>query len=142
MEIRQSLTTFVGRNHELESLTHQLEQRRLVTLVGPGGVGKTRLAFETARRLIDRFPDGAAAVRLGEVDQGAGVDLLAAAALGIDDHSASTTAEQIVRFLSTRSMLLVLDNCEHVLNPARDLVTGILDGSPPRPTFSPPVGNR
>jgi predicted ATPase/DNA-binding SARP family transcriptional activator len=104
------LTSFVGRKEELESLQAALSERRLVTLIGPGGVGKTRLAVEAARTLVDRFPDGIRLVELAAIADDGLVPSAVAAAIGVLDSSESGLAAA----LRERKLLLVLDNCEHL----------------------------
>ncbi|HTA37939.1 MAG TPA: BTAD domain-containing putative transcriptional regulator, partial [Candidatus Acidoferrales bacterium] len=104
------LTSFVGREMELEALRAALFDRRLVTLIGPGGVGKTRLAVETARGLSERFPDGIRLVELAAIADDGLVPSLLAAAIGVVDSSENGLAAA----LRERRLLLVLDNCEHL----------------------------
>ena len=113
--IPRPLTSFVGRTAELDGIAAALEDDRLVTVVGPGGVGKTRLATEVARRA-----DVAAWwVSLDSVDDGAGVLPTIAVALGIAE-------EQIDRWIGTQPMLLVLDNCEQVVDAVAAEVENLL----------------
>ena len=108
----------IGRDAELSGLAALLEQARLVTLVGPGGTGKTSLAMRLAAELLPRFPDGAFAVLLAPV---AGADLVASAAagaLGLREQPGRGFAETLGDYLADREMLLVMDNFEHVLDAA------------------------
>jgi predicted ATPase/DNA-binding SARP family transcriptional activator len=104
------LTSFVGRSEELETLQAALSDRRLVTLIGPGGVGKTRLAVEAARRLADGFPDGVRLVELAAIADDGLVPSAVAAAAGVLDGSENGLAAALLE----RRLLLVLDNCEHL----------------------------
>jgi predicted ATPase/class 3 adenylate cyclase len=127
-------TSFVGRTDELASIDHMLDEPdcRLLTLVGPGGVGKTRLALEAAARRIDRYQHGVHFVPLVGV---AASDLFTPALaeslqFQVDNaHSAIPARDQLVDFLSERAMLLVLDNFEHLLD-ARDVLSQIIEQAP------------
>jgi predicted ATPase len=127
-------TSFVGRRDELEEIDRLLEDLncRLLTLVGPGGVGKTRLALEAAARRIDRYPHGVHFVPLASV---VAPDFLAPAVADalqfpIDTaHSGLSPHDQLVDYLSERSTLLVLDNFEHLLEGA-ELVTRVIERAP------------
>ena len=127
-------TSFVGRADELVSIDHMLDEPdcRLLTLVGPGGVGKTRLALEAAARRIDRYQHGVHFVPLVGVPA---PDLLAPAVaeslqFQVDSaHSAIPARDQLVDFLRERDTLLVLDNFEHLLD-ARDLLTEVIEQAP------------
>ena len=103
-----------------------LDQHRLVTLTGAGGVGKTRLAGEVAKRVADRFADGAWLVELATVRDPAQVPAAVAAALGIRDLPSVAAADALGRALARQQLLLVLDNCEHVIGAAAVLCTGLL----------------
>jgi predicted ATPase/DNA-binding CsgD family transcriptional regulator len=123
------LDRLVARRHDLDAALRTLSQSRLLTLTGPGGVGKTRLAVELAYRASNRFPDGAWLVRLADLSIEAGVHEVEAAvvgALGIGDQSATGPREKLLSFLCERKLLLVLDNCEHVLASVRDVVSVLL----------------
>jgi predicted ATPase/DNA-binding SARP family transcriptional activator len=113
------LTSFVGRDLELEQVIRALAGARLVTLTGTGGAGKTRLAVEAAERVLADFPDG-----VWLIDLTSTVDVVAAtrAALGTADHPRD--------YLATRNSLLVLDNCEHVIDAAADLAADLLARCP------------
>jgi predicted ATPase/class 3 adenylate cyclase len=127
-------TSFVGRTDELASIDRMLDEPdcRLLTLVGPGGVGKTRLALEAAARRLDRYQHGVHFVPLVGVPA---ADLLASAIaeslqLQVDNaHSAIPARDQLVDFLRERATLLVLDNFEHLLD-ARDLLTQVIEQAP------------
>jgi predicted ATPase/class 3 adenylate cyclase len=127
-------TSFLGRTAELDSIDRMLDDPdcRLLTLVGPGGVGKTRLALEAAARRIDRYQHGVHFVPLVGVPA---PDLLAPAVaeslqFQVDNaHSAIPARDQLIDFLRERSALLVLDNFEHLLD-ARDLLTQVIEQAP------------
>ena len=119
------LTSFVGRSGELDEVMELLARYRLVTVTGPGGMGKTRLAGETARRVADRFADG---VWLAELAGVADPDLVPAAiatALGIQQGGGSAM-ETLADVLAARQVLLVLDNCEHLIDAVARLCGTLL----------------
>ena len=122
--------SLVGREVELAEITSRLESARLVTLTGPGGVGKTRLALHAAARASEHYPDGLWLCELAPVGVVDAVAPAIAAVLQVERDAEHTDAERIVQFLQSRRALLVLDNCEHVLAGARDLVAAILAHSP------------
>ncbi len=122
--LREQLSSFVGRAGELEELSGAVRSSRLVTLVGPGGVGKTRLAVEAAATLRQEHRDGVWLVEFASVTGPDGVAPAVAGALGaavaglVGPPSPDSTVELIVRFLAGRSLLVVFDNCEHVIGQA------------------------
>ncbi|MFI9748115.1 BTAD domain-containing putative transcriptional regulator [Streptomyces sp. NPDC052494] len=132
------LSGIVGRDEAVAEVTGLLRERRLVTLTGPGGVGKTRLAVEAARRVEAEFPDGVWLVEFA----GAGGELaeVAAAALELRDDGVwglrpdgerpPTTTERLAEVLRGRRTLLVLDNCEHVVDEAASLTELLLRAAP------------
>jgi predicted ATPase/DNA-binding SARP family transcriptional activator len=128
----ETLSSFVGRDSDLEQLSRTVRSKRLVTLIGPGGVGKTRLAVETAARLREEHPGGAWLIELADVTDPEGVASSAAAALGAsgpaprDTRTAESTTERIVRHLAGRSLVVVLDNCEHLIDKAAALAHTLL----------------
>lgn len=123
------LTPFVGRRDELASIAALTERARLVTLHGPGGIGKTSLAIEVAREIAPRFEDGAWFVPLAEVDDPADVSAAIAHAIGLFDGPERTAASALRPYLAGRALLLVLDNFEHLLDGA-DAVTAIVRSAP------------
>jgi predicted ATPase/DNA-binding CsgD family transcriptional regulator len=119
-------SSFVGRSDALHRLSALLERYRLVTVTGPGGVGKTRLAAEVANRVADRFADGVWAVELTAVQDPALVPAAVASALGLQAGSGTSITDALAAHLSRQQLLLVLDNCEHVLDAAADLCASLL----------------
>jgi predicted ATPase/DNA-binding SARP family transcriptional activator len=117
-----ALTTFVGREDDVDALRALLEKRRLVTLIGTGGVGKTRLAIETTRELVERFSDGVWLVELAPLADPALVISTIANSLGLQNPSESTALEM----LRGKHILLVLDNCEHLIVDAARIVERLL----------------
>lgn len=124
------LTTLIGRRQELESIKRRLGAARLVTLIGPGGVGKTRLALRTAHDIAARYPDGARFVPLAEIHAGDQVAQAMASVLELQDRSTSWTGSLLTEHLAAKRLLLVLDNCEHVLDAAAELAGQLLRRCP------------
>jgi predicted ATPase/DNA-binding SARP family transcriptional activator len=120
------LTSFVGRARELRDVAELLDQSRLVTLTGPGGIGKTRLALEVARRQRSRFAGGAWWVDLAAVTEPETVLDQLAGDLGLTPMPGPALLEAVVRALRRRRALLLIDNCEHVAAAVADLVGGLL----------------
>ena len=123
-------TSFVGRRHELAELRKRLASARLVSLVGPGGVGKTRLALRIGTDLGRGFADGAWWVELAEVREDALVPNAAVTALDLRDQSTTKPLEILVNNLRDKRLLLLVDNCEHVLGAAARLVHEVLRAAP------------
>jgi len=135
LAVRQNLPTertrFVGRDVDVASVRKQLEVGRLVTLTGVGGSGKTRLAIRAASGLLEQFPDGIFFADLAPISDPTVVAGTVAAAVGFARMALGTgsgrPANELIDFLSTREVLLVLDNCEHVIDAVAALVDEILE---------------
>ncbi|MCL2532956.1 MAG: NB-ARC domain-containing protein, partial [Nocardiaceae bacterium] len=125
-----ALTTFVGRRHEVTAAKRLLSESRLVTLTGIGGVGKTRLALEVAGDVQRDFPDGAWFVELADVHDPSLVPDTVAAVFGLHDMATRSPMELLVEHLDGRDLLLVLDNCEHVVDAAAKVVDELLRECP------------
>lgn len=125
-----SLTSFVGRARELADVRAELARTRLLTLTGSGGAGKTRLALQLAGAAADGFGDGAWFVDLSSSRSTDDLDRLVTAALGLGEHPADAIRESIVAFVTSRSLLLVLDNCEQLVGAVAELVALVLERSP------------
>jgi predicted ATPase len=121
-----ALTSFIGRDGAVREVAGLLEEYRLVTITGPGGSGKTRLADEVAQRVAGRFADGVWLAELAAVWDPAQVAAVVAAALGIPEQPGMSATEALARVLARRQLLLVLDNCEHVAGAAAQLYAGLL----------------
>ena len=124
-----TLTSFVGRATAVSAVAGLLDHYRLVTVTGPGGSGKTRLAGEVAEQVAGRFADGVWLAELAHVEDPALVAAVVAAALGIRDQPGVPAAEALARALARQQLLLVLDNCEHVIGAAASLCAGLLVGA-------------
>jgi predicted ATPase len=120
--LRSQATSFVGRETEIAELETTVRTHRLVTLTGVGGVGKTRLALQVAAELTPEFSDGVWLVELAPVLDPEAVPDAVATALGVIQQTGLSVAESVAVALDGRYRLLVLDNCEHVLDAAADLV--------------------
>jgi predicted ATPase/DNA-binding CsgD family transcriptional regulator/transcriptional regulator with XRE-family HTH domain len=120
------LTSFIGRDGPLAEVAGLLSGHRLVTVTGPGGAGKTRLAVQVGRQVTDRFADGTWLVELAPVADPAQVAAAVAAALGVREQAGLTTAQALARALGRQQVLLLLDNCEHVIGAAAALCAELL----------------
>ena len=120
------LTSFVGRRGELAEVRRLLAGSRLVTLTGVGGVGKTRLALRAAAGLRRAFRDGVWLVRLDQLRDEALVAQAVAGALGLQDRAGYSPAAALAEYLAGRQLLLVLDNCEHLVDAAAKLADLLL----------------
>lgn len=116
------MTSFFGREDALRQLLEMTHDGRLITLIGPGGIGKTRLAIEFARSLETSFPDGAWFVDLSVLERGADVWPAIAASLLLEPMPGTPRRTQVLERLQEARALLVMDNCEHVMEPACDAV--------------------
>jgi predicted ATPase/class 3 adenylate cyclase/DNA-binding CsgD family transcriptional regulator len=123
-------TSFVGREAQIDELRMLLADNRLVSLTGAGGAGKTRLAMEIATRAAADFEDGVWYVDLAPITHPDVVQVAVARALGLPDQPGQSTIESLVGFLHNRRMLLVLDNCEHLLDACASLVSAVLGSCP------------
>ncbi|WP_369037793.1 BTAD domain-containing putative transcriptional regulator [Streptomyces adonidis] len=123
-------TSFVGREKELAEAGRLLERSRLVTLTGTGGVGKTRLALRTAARSASAFPDGVWLADLAALTDPALLERAVAESLGLRDQSARSAADAVDDHLRHRRLLLVLDNCEHLVDAVAALVLRLLRAAP------------
>jgi predicted ATPase/DNA-binding CsgD family transcriptional regulator len=124
------LTPFVGRVAERAALARALREHRLVTAVGPGGIGKTRLALRVAAEVGDRFTDGVWYVNLVPVTDPVMIASAIADALGLGESQSRSATENVLGWLAGRETLLVLDNCEHLLEGVVVLLERLLAGSP------------
>lgn len=124
------LTSFVGREVELEQLEKLALTNRLVTVVGVGGAGKTRLALHVASQVLDDYPDGVWLVELATVSDRPEVIPTIASALGFSDSGDGPIQERLIRYLERRRLLILLDNCEHVVDTVAHVTRDILEECP------------
>jgi len=123
-------TSFVGRARELEEITRLLASQQLLTLTGAGGCGKTRLALQAAAAVVGDYPDGAWLVELAAVTEQGGVVEAVSNAVGVRAAPERPLIDALVDNLREKTMLLVLDNCEHVVEAAARLADALLAGCP------------
>jgi len=123
------LTSFVGRQEQLTQVRELLTQSRLLTLTGAGGAGKTRLAIQIAGQLCGEFDDGVWYVDLAPITDPELVPITAAHAFGLPDQPGRSTMDTLTHFVADRQMLVVLDNCEHLLDSSAALVNALLGAS-------------
>ena len=129
-QLPRPASSFVGRDAALVAVGAALRDHRIVVLFGAGGVGKTRLAVEAARSVADRYPQGVAFCDLSSVARDADVVRVVAAAIGLEERSPGRLGDQLVSYLERRRCLLVVDNCEHVIDGAAQLVGHLIEGTP------------
>src|SRR6266542_4230947 len=126
----EPFSELIGREAELGEVTALATAHRLVSLVGAGGIGKTRLGLEVARHLLPRFPDGVFVAELGPLSSAELVPVTVASALGITHVADTVSREGVARAVGTRKLLLVIDNCEHVIEAAAGMAEALLRASP------------
>jgi predicted ATPase/class 3 adenylate cyclase/DNA-binding CsgD family transcriptional regulator len=124
------LTSFVGRRTEMAEVSQGLRDHRLVTLTGAGGAGKTRLAIEIANPLTAEFGDGVWYIDLSPIANPVVVPVTVARTFGLPDQPGRSTMDTLRRFINDRNMLLLLDNCEHLLDACGEMIVGLLDACP------------
>lgn len=128
--IPMPVSTFVGREIEVSTVASLLEGARVVTLCGPGGVGKTRLALEVVRVVADGYPDGVRFCDLADVDRPSSVARAIATAIGASERGPGRIDDQLVMHLAARRMLVVLDNCDHVAGAVAGIAQRIVRERP------------
>ena len=124
------VTSFVGRDRELSDIGALLHNHRLVTLVGVGGIGKTRLSIEVGRAALGDSPDGVWFVDLAPLADGALVAQAVAAVFGVKQQPAQPVIEALVEYLGSRRCLVILDNCEHLLDACAETARRLLRSTP------------
>ena len=125
-----SLTSFIGRQQETAEVKHLLSQHRLLTLTGPGGAGKTRLALQVAQELHSEYRDGVWLVELAALSDPSLVPQALAAVLGVSEQTGQPLSDSLVTHLRPRHTLLLLDNCEHLLDACARLSATLLAACP------------
>src|SRR4029077_12224062 len=124
------LSELIGRDAEVGEILHLLAEHRLVTLTGVGGIGKTTLGFEVARHLLPEFADGIWVAELGPLSDPGLVFVTVATSLGLELTAGATSPERVANALGSKRLLLVLDNCEHVINTAASMAEALLRAKP------------
>jgi len=124
------LTSFIGRDEDIAEIETALAESRLVTLLGAGGIGKTRLSLQVGANVLDHFPDGVWFVELAPLTDAALVDETVATVLGLSHQGERAPAELIVSFLRDKQALIILDNCEHVVAQAARVADVVMRGAP------------
>ena len=126
----RQLTSFVGREREIADVKRLLGTAQLLTLTGAGGCGKSRLAYRVAADLLDQYPDGAYAVELAALSDPELVPQTIASSLGVRESPGATVLLSLLDYLRTRRLLLVLDNCEHLVDACASLADSLLHSCP------------
>jgi predicted ATPase/class 3 adenylate cyclase/DNA-binding CsgD family transcriptional regulator len=124
------LSSFIGRKAEINRIREALADNRLVTLTGAGGAGKTRLAIQVVGEMATEFADGLWYVDLAPITDPEVVPVTAARALGLPDQPGQPTMDVLLRFIRDRRMLILLDNCEHLLDSSARLIIALLGACP------------
>ena len=126
----EHLSELIGRDDEAYEVANLITSHRLVTLTGPGGIGKTRLALAVAHRLLSQFPDGVWLAELAPLSNPGLVPAVVATATAVEVGADSYSAEIVANALSGKKFLLVLDNCEHVIDAATTMAEALLQRAP------------
>jgi predicted ATPase/DNA-binding winged helix-turn-helix (wHTH) protein len=126
----EPVSELVGRDAELDEILDLSASHRLVTLTGAGGIGKTRLGFEAARHLLQRFADGVWAIELAPLSDPKLVPVTVATALGLELASGTASPLSVATALRSKQLMLVLDNCEHVVDAAARMAEALLRANP------------
>ena len=124
-----ALTSFIGRERELVEIKRLLPGKRLLTIQGAGGIGKTRLALQVAAEVVDAYRDGVWLAELGSIRDPGLVSTTVAQLLGLAEKSSSSSTEGLCAYLKSRQVLLVLDNCEHLIDACARLAEAALRGA-------------
>src|SRR6266852_2308964 len=126
----EAVSELIGREAELGAVTALATEHRLVSLVGAGGIGKTRLGLEGARHLLPRYPDGVFVAELGPLSSPELVPTTVASALGLTHVAGTASPERIAGAIRAKRLLLVIDNCEHVIDAAAGMAETLLRAGP------------
>jgi predicted ATPase/DNA-binding SARP family transcriptional activator len=124
------ISTFIGRERELEEIVNLISRYRLVTLVGPGGIGKTRLSLRIGEQLLNEYSGGIWLVELASLNDPVRVPLSVATVFGLAEGSEGSILEKLILILRAKSNMIVLDNCEHLLDACAWLSEALLKGCP------------
>ena len=126
----QQLTSFIGRERELAEVRDLLANSRLLTLVGAGGIGKTRLSLQVASDVMNGYPDGVWLVELAPLSDASRVPLAVASILGVKEEAGHPVIEALVKYAKDRRLLLILDNCEHLVHACAELAKQLMHAGP------------
>jgi len=126
----QQVTSFVGRERDLAAVRNQLAKTRLLTLFGAGGLGKTRLSLQVAAEVLDDYPDGVWFVDLAPMTDERLVPQSVASVLGVKEEAGHPVIEALLKYIKDRRLLIILDNCEHLLRACGDLAKLLLQSGP------------
>jgi predicted ATPase len=129
-DLSQPVTELIGREAELSEVADLIRTHRLVTLIGEGGIGKTRLGLEVARLLLPEFADGVRVAELAPLSDPELVPITVSTAFGLNFTAGAISAERVADALGMRQLMLVLDNCEHVIDTAAGMAKAILHTNP------------
>ena len=124
------LTTFIGREKEIDQIKKRLEEHRLVTLTGSGGVGKTRLSIQVAAELLDQYPHGVWLVELAPITDPSFVAQTVCTALDVTPQGNVSALSVLINYLKTKKLLFVVDNCEHLIDACAQLCDSLLHACP------------
>lgn len=124
------LTTFIGREKEIAEVKQELDEHRLVTLTGSGGTGKTRLSLQAAADLLDQFPHGIWFVELAPLTDPELVAQTILSTIGLNDQAGKSSLELLKEYLHGKSSLIVLDNCEHLIDACANVANDLLNAAP------------
>jgi predicted ATPase len=128
--LAQQLNSFVGRDREMEQVRQLLANSRLLTLLGMGGLGKSRLSVQVAAVVMEDYPDGVWFVELASLSDPRLVPQAVATALGVREEPGGSVIEALVRYVRDKRLLIVLDNCEHVVQACAELAKALLEAGP------------
>ncbi len=126
----QQVTSFVGREPQLAETKALLGKARLLTFLGMGGLGKTRLSLQVAADVIEQFPDGVWLVEMAPLADGQRIAPAVAAVLGVEEAGGRTVQEALTAYVKDRQLLLIFDNCEHLLHACAELAISLLQSGP------------
>ncbi len=124
------VTSFFGREHEIDEIKQHLADHRLVTILGAGGVGKTRLAVQAGAEVLDHYEDGVWIADLAPINEEQSVVSVVAQSLGVDQSRGALSHDSVARWLHPKQLLLILDDAEHLLDPIARLVDAIIRHCP------------
>lgn len=128
--LAQQLNSFVGRSRELADVRRLLAANRLVTLLGMGGIGKSRLSVQLGAEVLDDYPDGVWLIELAPLADAQLVPQAVAAVLGVKEEAGGTVLDALLKFARDRTLLIILDNCEHLVHACADVAKRLLQAGP------------